>query len=66
MHTHDVKPENVVFVLLKNKKGFRIIEGSFVEDEESFTFDWQDTARGERRRATVARDFVASIEGRVT
>lgn len=66
MHTDDVLPESVVFILLKNKKGFRVIPGTFIEDELTFTFDYTDNVRGGRRRATVSRDFVASIEGAVS
>ena len=66
MHTTEVRADSVLFVLLKNKKGFRVIPGSFTEDELTFTFDFYDNARGGRRRATVARDFVASIEGEVS
>jgi hypothetical protein len=66
MHTQDVLPEEVTFVLLMNKKGFRVIPGSFHEDEFTFTFDFDDMVRGGRRRATVAKEFVASIEGAVS
>lgn len=66
MHTQDVLPAEVTFVLLRNKKGFRVIAGTFTETDLTFTFEYTDPVRGGRRRATVAKDFVASIEGLVT
>jgi hypothetical protein len=66
MHTNDIAAEDVQFLLLKNKRGFKVIAGTFNEDDRTFTFDYWDAYRGERRRATVDRDFVASIEGAVS
>jgi hypothetical protein len=66
MHTRDIRPEDVRFVLLKNKKGFDITPGTFREDGDTFSFDYVDVRRGSsRQRITVDRDFVATLEGGV-
>ena len=54
-------PGEVTFVVLKNRKKFNVLPGSFHADETSMTFDYTLDNR-ERRRITVDRTFVAAVE----
>jgi hypothetical protein len=62
-----IAAEDITFVLLKNRKSFQVVKGSFQDhDDDTVTFDYFDTRRfAERQRITVARELVAAMQGPV-
>lgn len=70
MHMHaKVNPDEVTFIVLKNRKKFRVIRGTFQADEDTYTFEYRESggwnAEDVHRRMTVDRTFVAAIESAV-
>ncbi len=62
-----IAAEDITFVLLKNRKSFHVVKGSFQDhDEDTVTFDYFDSRRfSERQRITVSRELVAAVQGSV-
>lgn len=65
MHTEISNPKGITSVMLKNRKRFVVLAGSFtIEEPDAYSFEYRDGAV--IRRVTVARSYVASVESAVT
>jgi hypothetical protein len=64
MHTEIVNPESITHVMLKNRKRFHVVKGSFrVNEPDSFSFEYREGGRV--HEVTVARSYVALVESAV-
>ena len=61
--TH-IRPEDVDFILLRNKRGFSVQPGTYREDRDTNTATFVHIGRnGQLRRMTVDCDFIAVLNG---